>query len=58
MYYFYIGRAIGGMEFVHCTEVVRLSESPLLDVSLYIPSYFPSSNLLFYISDPSKGIKS
>ena len=30
-----IGRAIGGMEFVRCTEVVRLSESPLLDVSLY-----------------------
>ena len=30
-----IGRAIGGMEFVHCTEVVRLSESPLLEVSLY-----------------------
>ena len=31
-----IGRAIGGMEFVHCTEVVRLSESLLLEVSLYI----------------------
>ena len=30
-----IGRAIGGMEFVRCTEVVRLSESPLLEVSLY-----------------------
>ena len=29
-----IGRAIGGMEFVRCTEVVRLSESPLLEVSL------------------------
>ena len=29
-----IGRAIGGMEFVHCTEVIRLSESPLLEVSL------------------------
>ena len=29
-----IGRAIRGTEFVHCTEVVRLSESPLLDVSL------------------------
>ena len=28
-----IGRAIGGMEFVRCTEVVRLSESPL-EVSL------------------------
>ena len=34
MYYFY-GRAIGGMEFVCCTEVVRLLESPLLEVSLY-----------------------
>ena len=30
-----MGRAIGGMEFVRCTEVVRLSESPLLEVSLY-----------------------
>ena len=29
-----IGRTIGGMEFVRCTEVVRLSESPLIDVSL------------------------
>ena len=29
-----IGRAIGGMEFVRCTVVVRLSESPLLEVSL------------------------
>ena len=29
-----IGRAIRGMEFVHCTEVVCLSESPLLEVSL------------------------
>ena len=29
-----IGRAIGGMKFVCCTEVVRLSESPLLEVSL------------------------
>ena len=28
-----IGRAIGGMEFVRSTEVVRLSESPLLEVS-------------------------
>ena len=28
------GRAIGGMEFVRCTEVVRLSEGPLLGVSL------------------------
>ena len=34
MYYFH-GKAIGGMEFVRCTEVVRLSESPLLEVSLY-----------------------
>ena len=31
-----IGKAIGGMEFVRCTEVVRLSESPLLEVSLYM----------------------
>ena len=30
-----IGTAIGGMEFVRCTEIVRLSESPLLEVSLY-----------------------
>ena len=30
-----IGRAIGGMEFVRCTKVVRFSESPLLEVSLY-----------------------
>ena len=30
-----IGRTIGGMEFVRCTEVARLSESPLLEVSLY-----------------------
>ena len=30
-----IGRAIGGMDFVRCIEVVRLSESPLLEVSLY-----------------------
>ena len=29
-----IGKAIGGMEFVCCTEVVRLLESPLLKVSL------------------------
>ena len=36
MYYFYIGRAIGGMKFVRCTEVVCLSESPLLEVSLYL----------------------
>ena len=31
-----MGRAIGGMEFVRCTVIFRLSESPLLDVSLYI----------------------
>ena len=31
-----IGRAIGDMEFVRCTEVVCLLESPLLEVSLYI----------------------
>ena len=30
-----MGRAIGGMEFVRCTEVVCPSESPLLEVSLY-----------------------
>ena len=30
-----MGRAIGGMKFVRRTEVVRLSESPLLEVSLY-----------------------
>ena len=29
-----IGRAIGGMEFVRCIEVIHLSESPLLEVSL------------------------
>ena len=36
MYYFY-GKSnqAGGMVFVRCTEVVRLSESPLLEVSLY-----------------------
>ena len=31
-----IGRAIRGMEFVCCTKVICLSESPLLEVSLYI----------------------
>ena len=31
-----IGRAIRSMEFVRYTEVVRLSESPLLEVSLYM----------------------
>ena len=29
-------RSIGGIAFVRCTEVVRFSESPLLEVSLYI----------------------
>ena len=33
-----MGRAIGGMEFVRCTEVVRLLESLLLEVSLYYDS--------------------
>ena len=37
MYYFYNR----GMEFVHCTEVVHLSESPLLEVSLYL-NIFPA----------------
>ena len=31
-----MGRAIGGMEFVRCAVIFRLSESPLLEVSLYI----------------------
>ena len=31
-----IGRVIRGMEFVRYTEVVRFSESPLLEVSLYM----------------------
>ena len=31
-----VGRAIGGMDFVCCTEVVRPLESPLLEVSLYL----------------------
>ena len=30
----FMGKAIRGMKFVRCTEVVRLSESPLLEVSL------------------------
>ena len=30
-----IGRAIGGMEFVCCIEVVHLPESPLFEVSLW-----------------------
>ena len=30
-----IARAIGDMEFVHCTEVVRFSEHLLLEISLY-----------------------
>ena len=29
-------RSIGGMAFGRCLEVVRYSESPLLEVSLYI----------------------
>ena len=33
--FYLMGRAIKGMEFVRCTEVVRLSESPLSEVSLY-----------------------
>ena len=33
-----IGRTIRGMEFVRCTEVVCLLESPLLEVSLYSTS--------------------
>ena len=33
------GRAIGGMEFVRCTEVICLLESPLLEVSLYMYMY-------------------
>ena len=36
MYYFY-RKSNRGMEFVRCTEVVRLLESPLLEVSLYCP---------------------
>ena len=28
--------SIGGTRFVRCTEVVRSSESPLLEVSLYV----------------------
>ena len=35
MYYFY-RKSNRGMEFVCCMEVVRLSESPLLEVSLYV----------------------
>ena len=34
----YMVRSIGGRAFVRCTEVVRFSESPLLEVSLYIVS--------------------
>ena len=30
----YMGRSIGGTGFVRCTEVVRFSEGPLLEVSL------------------------
>ena len=32
----YMVRSIGGTGFVRCTEVVRFSEGPLLEVSLYI----------------------
>ena len=28
-------KSIGGIELVRCTEVVRFSEGPLLEVSLY-----------------------
>ena len=31
-----MGKSIGGVRFVCCTEVVRFSESPLLEVLLYI----------------------
>ena len=31
----YMVRSIGGTGFVRCTEVVRFSEGPLLEVSLY-----------------------
>ena len=31
-----MGKSIGGVRFVRCTEVVRFSESPLLEVLLYI----------------------
>ena len=30
-----MGKSIGGVRFVCCTEVVRFSESPLLEVLLY-----------------------
>ena len=30
-----MGKSIGGVRFVRCTEVVRFSESPLLEVLLY-----------------------
>ena len=38
MYYFYgkINRGGGGMLTVHCMEAVRISESPLWEVPLYI----------------------
>ena len=38
-------RVIRGMEFVHCTEVVCFSESPLLEVSLYTAN---SNNITIY----------
>ena len=34
----YMVRSIGGTGFVHCTEVVRFSEGPLLEFSLYMYS--------------------
>ena len=44
-----MGRAIGGMGFVRCTEVVRLSEGPLLEVSLYTDT--PASDSTPPVSD-------
>ena len=37
-----MGKSIGGMSSVRCIEVVRFSEGPLLEVSLYIYIYPPS----------------
>ena len=34
------------MEFVRCTEVVRLSESPFLEVSLYLVEYHGNVHLV------------
>ena len=39
-----IGRAIRGMEFVRCTEVVHLLESPLLEFSLYIGEHLAGAD--------------